>query len=445
MSQPRREVRIRKKSIERLFLIRKPDISRLMTIPVRNFVLWIYFWGVMFIFYSTLAPWPLWPFWNTSPFLVFIPIILSLLMSQFLREPLFTRQDWRPSFAAYLLCALTIAILNDKNVFGLLGEFFTAIVFLSFFLLNKKDLVRLGDVLSKSMAIILIPSMLAFGAYLLGLSGPHRHVEMGDGMYTFDNYYLFLIDDRFALNLIPRFHSIFLEPAHMALCCVTLLLTQVGQWRRWYNVSMIVALFISFSLAGYILFVFIILASTWMRRKPIAGKLTALVVILSLTTVFVMNYNGGENMVNELIVHRMEMNDDGELEGDNRVTDDFKKTFENFLRSDKVLTGVGFETFKRETAAEAGNAGFRVFLYCNGFLSFFLLIVFFFTFLSTSRNKRGITVVVLFHAISFIPHAIPLRVYVFLPLYIVVFREVLQSKSPFLKSIDDESNQTRCS
>ena len=409
--------------IERLARLPIPDVERLLRVSKREVVLWLYFVGVLLVFYTTLTPWFLWPLHLKSQFLAFFPIAAAMLLSRTLSTPLFTRTDYQWPILTYCLCTFTIALLNGRNINGFIGEVLMAYVFLSIFMLRHEDLMRLGDVLAQSLAFLLVPSILCYFLYLGGFSIPHYPISMPDTNYSFENYRFFLLDDRFAMQLVPRFHAVFLEPAHLAIACVTLLLAQVGQWRRWYNIVIIVALIMSFSLAGYILMVYVLLAASWMKGRAIVAKVVALVVALSLGVMFVAFYNDGDNLVNELILQRMEVNDEGEMEGDNRVSDDFNKQFETFMQSDQVLTGVGYEKFQR--TAQGGNAGFRVFLYCNGFISLFMLLVFFGVMLSTSHNTRGKVVMLLFHAISFIPHAIPLRLYVFLPLYIVAFREVM--------------------
>ena len=50
--------------------------------------------------------------------------------------------------------------------------------------------------------------------------------------------------------------------------------------------------------------------------------------IAAITTAF--TYNGGNNLVHDLILLRLEVNDD-KLEGDNRVTGNFEKDYENYI------------------------------------------------------------------------------------------------------------------
>ena len=400
----------------------KFDLSRCMVFPIRDVTLWIYYAGILFSFYTTLAPWFLWPFYAYEPLITFIPVVLAFLLSRTLSNPIFTRQDYLWPFVTYCVYILVMCVLSGRNMNGYIVEIFRAISFLFLFMLAKEELSKLGDFLSKSMAILLIPSATAYFLYLFGFPFPHYHtVPAFADFYSYENYFLFLLDDRFMLQLFPRFHSVFLEPSHMAMACVALLMTQVGKWKRWYNLILFFAIFISFSLAGYLCLVIMFFASSWMKGKAILRKVLLLLLFIASIVVGSLFYNEGNNLVNELIVQRMVINDEGNLEGDNRVTKDFDTVFEEYAHSEKLLVGAGTENMED---FGFGNAGYKVYLYRNGLISFILLLLFFAVLSSTSSYKRGIIVMLLFQAVSFIPHGIPTKFYFFLPLYILAFRSI---------------------
>ncbi len=407
---------------QRLFLIPKLDVSRWLMIPMRDLALWIYYVGILIVFYGSLTPWFLWKIYTYEAFFAFIPVVLSLFLSRTLSQPVFTRKDYIWPLITCSLCSFVICVSGGKNINGLIAETFKLLIFLSLFMLNKESLIKLGDVLSKSMAILLLPSMVGFLLCVFGFPFPHQPAvpDFADHK-SFENYYIFMIDDRAFLMLLPRFSSVFLEPSHMAMACVALLMTQVGKWKKWYNVTMFVALVLSFSLAGYIFLVIIMFAASWMKRKAIMRKVLILVGFLSIVVVVSLFYNDGANLMNDLIIQRMVVNDEGTLEGDNRVTQDFDAAFEDFVHSDQLLTGVGTEKMKQ---FDLGNAGYKVFLYCYGLISLFLLILFFVAIYFTSTYKRGMIVMMMIQFVSFIPHGIPLKFYFFIPLYIMAFREI---------------------
>jgi hypothetical protein len=103
------------------------------------------------------------------------------------------------------------------------------------------------------------------------------------------------------------------------------------------------------------------------------------------------------------------------------VSKDFDTVFEEFVQSDQLLTGAGAENMED---FGVGNAGYKVYLYVNGLISLLFLIIFFVVLSSTCNYKRGMIVMLIFQFVSFIPHAIPLKLYFFIPLYILAFREI---------------------
>ena len=111
-----------------------------------------------------------------------------------------------------------------------------------------------------------------FFLYILGFSLPNANLVFKDGFYSFTNYFLFLVEDHSLYNIIPRFQSIFLEPTYLGSTTALLLMTQRGKWKRWYNISLIIGLLISFSLAGYVYFISIIFLNMWIERKKIIIK-----------------------------------------------------------------------------------------------------------------------------------------------------------------------------
>ena len=156
------------------------------------------------------------------------------------------------------------------------------------------------------MAILLIPSMFFFFLYLLGFPLPSSNLQYGDAFYLFSNYYFFLIDERQLLAFIPRFQSVFPEPSHLGTVCAVLLLAQRGKWRRWWNITLLTALLISFSLGAYVYLVAIVFLNMWTKGRRILLNLILISAVIASVIIGSFYYNDGDNLVNSLIVLRME-------------------------------------------------------------------------------------------------------------------------------------------
>ena len=250
--------------------------------------------------------------------------------------------------------------------------------------------------------------------FLLGYPLPHYHIANKELMYSYENYTFFLLDDRAALSLIPRFHSVFLEPGHLGTFSAFMLMAQIGRWGKWYNVILFVTTFMTFSLAAYVLLAMILFISAWVRRKAILGKIIFIISLLAAVVVVSLFYNKGENMVNGLIVQRLTIDDEGRLTGDNRVTETFEKEFNKFIVSDDLLLGKEYKALKYGW----GNSGFRVFMYDFGLISL-LFVLAFYTAVSLNCHDRRVAISMwIIFLSSFLVRATPLYFYYFLPLFL---------------------------
>jgi hypothetical protein len=254
-------------------------------------------------------------------------------------------------------------------------------------------------------------SIVAFFLHIIGFPLPCRNASFGD--YSYTNYYFFMIDDRSIWDIIPRFSSFFLEPGHLGTATVMLLSTQIAKWKNWYNKVLIVATIISFSLAAYVLFAILICLSIWLKRKEIWRKLIGISVFMTLIAIGSFYYNNGNNLLHNLIVIRMEINDNGELAGNNRTTDDFQRHFNDFLSSNDLLIGRGDEEIP------TGNSGYQVFIYRYGIIGVLLTLILYLSSYYKGTDKRAILSAFTIAFLAFIVRGYPLWDSNFLPLFVL--------------------------
>lgn len=417
---------IRKDFISRRLRIRRPKATNLMLLEKRTIVRWSMYVGILIAYYGTLLPWPLWPINRFVPILAALPIVVSLLLSRNLKQPIFDRKDYLLPLLSCFILLLSLAMTSGKNFNAILMALFSATIFLSLFKINPKELNRIGDMLAKSMALLMCLSIPFYIMYLMGVSLPHSHIVPSDWDYSYENYRFFLIDDRAALELIPRFHSVFLEPSHLGMACIALLYAQIGKWNTWRCRVLFLTIVMTFSLAAYLCLVVMLFSAAWMKGKAILGKVVLLLGIVIGIVVASFVYRNGDNLFNRLIVQRMTIDNDGKLEGDNRTDETFTREFDKLMSSNQALFGKGLEGMER--FGSHGNSGYRVFIYMYGLVSVFLLVVFFFSFLRTSNNTRAKVAMSIISLLSFVAHGIPTKFYFFIPLYILVFIEVYPTK-----------------
>ena len=392
-----------------IFKIRKIDIFKIRKKDIARMCFHI---GILIAYWGALMPWFVWKIEGVYFILSFMFIFMSMLISRTLKSPLFTRKDFQVPMISYLILVIMMRVVNGNNINSYISLVFYSLIFLSLFTASITELKKLMKFLCKVMAILLAVSLFFFLLYILGFPLPNSPIAHEELMYSYTNYYFFLIDDRVFFVLIPRFHSVFMEPGHLGTAGTFLLLTQLGNWKKWYNAIILLSTILTFSLAAFVLLVIVLFVNAWIKGKRILPKLLCLIGFIVIVSIGAIFYNDGDNLLNTLIIERLEI-DDGKLVGDNRVTDTFEAAFNDFLQTDDILFGREYEL------AEFGwgNAGYRVYIYDYGFVVLVLTILFYILAVWSSMERRAVISMFVIAVASFWVRATPLSFYYFIPLY----------------------------
>lgn len=386
-----------------LFLIRKEDLA------------WSCFEaGMLVAYWGSLNPWFFWPVGELYVVPAGCLVLFALFISCSMQNPIFDRTDFLFPLTAYMALYYYLLWVNGGNINAYIGSLFHIAIFLCLFSINRDSLFRLSTFLSKAMGGLLLVSIGAFVLYLSGFPFPSWNTQFGNGLYTYSNFFFFLFDDRSIMSIFPRFHSVFLEPGHLGTATVLLLLSQCGHWRKWYNIVLLIATLMTFSLAAYVLLVVITFLNLWMKGKRVIGRIVLAVTLFVCVAVGAFYYNGGDNLLHDLILIRLEVNDEGELSGDNRVEGWFENEYESYLQSPDVFFGRDYDT------EMTGNSGYRVFIYENGLVGLFLVVIFYLLSMSKSENRRVLVSVLVIAVLCFWVRGYPLWYSNFIPLYALV-------------------------
>lgn len=391
-------------------------LSDLYLIQKEGLAVILFYMGMLLAFLASMNPWFLWPLGTLSPVPAALLVIASMMVSNTMEKPLFCRTDYFLPLLAFLVFSIYECMSTGRNVNGYLMLFFKASIVLGLFRLDPQRLFRLTTFISKVMGVLLAASLAGYFLFLLGFPLPGRPAQMGE-FYSFTNYYLFLLDDRNLFVIIPRFNSYFPEPSHIGSAAAFLLFAQRGHWRKWYNIVLLVTIAFSFSLGAYVYLTAIIFLNLWIEKKDLFRKLVITIAIFAagITTAFV--YNGGENLVHDLIMLRLEIEDD-ELAGDNRVTGNFDLEYDNYIGSGDIVLGRSYDN-----TVEFGNAGYKVFFYDHGIVGILLIFAFYYIAIKNARNNRAIASVLIVAGLYFLPSAYMLLEKLLIPLYATAYRD----------------------
>ena len=302
-----------------------------------------------------------------------------------------------------LLLLLSISFeTRTMNLNGQIAGFLNLIIFSSCVLLRSDLKSALFRFLSKGFAALLLISLLAFVVFLIGVPLPSSPLDFFD-QYSFDNYYFFLNGTSGAV--IPRFGAVFLEPGHMGMIAAFFLVANKFDLKKKDVCVIATAIVFSFSLAAYVLsFLGLLLLLAVAYRKV---WYLVFVGLVSLGIYFgAIYYNGGENVVNELIISRLVI-EDGDLKGNNRFSSDFEEYYSSFLKSDNVYLGIGSSEFADQDFG--ANAGYKVYIAQNGILGTISVAILYFALFYLNRSPVGF-ILLLVYVLSFLQRAYPLWV-----------------------------------
>ena len=358
--------------------------------------------GMLIAFLGSMSPWFMWPLGTLYPLPAAVFIVSALLISYTMDEPVFNRSDFLMPLIAFLVVAVYISLSSGNNIKAYIMIVVKASIVYSLLCVDADRLYRLSTFIAKVMGVLLAASLAGHFLYLLGFPLPGKSVQLGE-FYSFTNHYLFLLDDRNLFTLVPRFNSYFPEPSHVGSSAAFLLMAQRGHWRKWYNMVLLATIFFSFSLASYVYITAIIFLNLWIAKKEMFRKLAVTIAVFVIAVIAAFTYNGGDNLVHDLILLRLEV-EDGEMAGDNRVTGNFEKDYDNFLGSSDMLFGR-----KYDADAEFGNAGFKVFFYDHGLIGIFLMFFFYYAALRNAPNKRAVVSAFVVMLLYFIVSAFMLK------------------------------------
>ena len=221
--------------------------------------------------------------------------------------------------------------------------------------------------LTKFFGIISFISLVGWILFLAGVSLPNQYIIDEEFGYSFDNYYIFLYN---RLGLIPRFCSVFLEPGYYGQLASIILFANRMKLNNVYLISIFVSALFSLSLAGYVLIVMGFIFVNLNRNN--IKKLFLLVVVGYSVFYVIKDFNGGDNIINDYIFARLEI-EDGKLAGDDRSTDRLDNYFRTKIyQNNEYLFGVGSSFSKMDWGH--GVAGYKAYIVENGYVGLLLAI-----------------------------------------------------------------------
>lgn len=255
---------------------------------------------------------------------------------------------------------------------------------------------RIFATIAKWFSFILLPSMVLHLIFLVTDFPPSVIIinENAPSNYVYFNYFI-LIKNIVMEDYQIRFCSIFLEPGYLGTLLSFLLYVGKFDFKKRYNVILLLALVLTISLAGYV-----ITAIGWIFTKLQEGKsikrLVQIFAVLGIVYWGGITYNGGNNIFNDNILSRLQYDEDKGISGNNRTSHLADAYFEQYTKSGQILFGVGYQTIRRINGGttkgadfndQIRGAGYKIFLMTNGLVQA-LIVLWGYIYIMRKSNRK---------------------------------------------------------
>lgn len=251
--------------------------------------------------------------------------------------------------------------------------------------------------------------------YLSGVNLPN-FIDYSDSFYRFTIFYIFNLNGMPGEDIFPRFAGPFLEPGHCGTMSIFLLYIDRFRLKKFGNIILLAAVLMSLSLAAYGLLIMAV-ALVLIQNRQFVAMIVSVLVFVGIGVV-AMDYNNGLNAVNEKIVSRLEIGDDGEIVGNNRTSAFFDLSYAKYIKSDRVWLGVGRAAFGSSSDGKdnvtIGTSGYKRFFYLRGIIGSILSLVFLFYYASGYWNSKSFGFLIVYMTANLIRDYITMEMWMYL-------------------------------
>lgn len=313
---------------------------------------------------------------NQGPLLLMVNALMILCLSML---PIKIRLDGKVGLVVLAIIGLALwSMWLDGPILGVVTmlQYLPALLLLQLPYEYMKDLLRFS---TKWFAILIIPGLILYFVLLvvnLPSFGQYLHPP-----YPPYNNYIFYIKTTFDYGLVERFNAFFLEPGHLSMFCSFMLLANRFNFKesKWLYV-LALSVVVSFSLAGYMLSVigFMLVKINSLPKALCAIAALAAVIIAA------QQIAGGDNALNEMIVSRLEYDEEKGIKGNNRFFNNTDFVFEKAAKNGDLMTGVA----DKVNMELVGGAGFKIFVIHHGLIGVLLVLFLYLSLIPNNPDYR---------------------------------------------------------
>lgn len=291
-----------------------------------------------------------------------------------------------------LLIIVTLFMRVHMNLNGYIGALLQIFPLYMLFFLKNEYKYALLHFLKKAFGTMILVSLLWYLMFLAGFQLPNFELVKdvsGNFQYIYAIYYMFIIriDLDILSMLLPRFQFVFYEPGYFG--CLMAVLLYINGFKfdknHWEDFVFLPSLVLSFSLAGIGIAIFGFFSYTIKNSQHKVRWLLLTAVLFSGFYLAVINYNEGDNLINNALLARMELDDRSGIKGNTRFSEDLTDYFwTKFIYSQDIWFGME----NSEKVMNHNNVDYVSFIIRHGFFALISLLAFLYYPVITDRKNR---------------------------------------------------------
>lgn len=326
---------------------------------VSDIVYRVYTLAVFLMFLNSMYPWYMWNN-NLSQMTLLLTATFSILLMIFNQDKINIKYKDAGLYMLIVIFILLLFLSSPGMSFAFI--FVTWVTLLS---LRDEYKMHILSFVTKGFAILLFVSLVFYVFFLFGISTIPTIIQYIDGRYVSFNYLFFIV--RIDVVDFYRFQSIFMEPGHLTMGLVPLIMANRFDLRNKYVLLLFIVELFTFSLAGYItmLIGYLLFNFTFRRLKYIlVGFLFLYVAVL------IFDKTGNSEVLDKFLWNRLEFSN-GDISGNNRTTEEFNRVYEGVINSSYRWLGKN----NADIESFGGNSGYKKFIVTNGLIGLFAVLL----------------------------------------------------------------------
>ena len=287
---------------------------------------------------------------------------------------------------AYFIYGITIETFKSALIL-----FGTLITFWLIINLNTIDKRKCLNYITTGFTLLMIPSLILWLINWVMPLPTFGTVQIDNDVLAYlpyDNYIIFVKSAFYFF----RFNGPFLEPGHVGMMTAFLVYANRYNFRDWRIVAISFIMLFTLSLSGYVLLTIGFFLNRFADSAHIIKVVLLAGVFLFIGYNVALTYNNGHNYVNELILDRLQYDEEKGFTGNNRVFGQIDNYYRFLLNNSQYFwTGYDKKTIKYLAETGSRGTGYVMYVVMHGFLGLIITALFYiFYALSSSRRKYAL-------------------------------------------------------